>query len=208
MFLHSLPIFPTHYLLSYGISYHALIQGIKISRVPIIKKKKRKIVPEEELIVVVHSPSCVLFFVTPWTAVYQTSLSLTISQSFPKFISNELVIPSNHLVLCCPLLLLPSTFPSIRIFPSESAVHIQWDIFSISPSKEYSGLISFNIDWFDLLTFHGTLRSLLQHHGLKASVLRTSAFFIVQLSHLYICTRKTVALTIQIFVGKVDVFVV
>ena len=126
MFLHSLPIFPTRYLLSYGVSYHALIQGVKISRVPI--RKKKKISPEEEfiVIVVVQSSSCVLFFVTPWTAVYQASLSLTISQSLPKFISNKLVIPSNHLILCYPLLLLPSMFPSIRVFPNELAVRIRW----------------------------------------------------------------------------------
>ena len=127
MFLHSLPVFPTRYLLPCGVSYHALIQGVKISRVP-VRKKKKKISPEEEfiVIVVVQSSSCVLFFVTPWTAVYQASLSLTISQSLPKFISNELVIPSNHLILSYPLLLLPSVFPSIRVFPNELAVRIRW----------------------------------------------------------------------------------
>ena len=113
----------------------------------------------------------------------------------------ELVIPSNHLILCHPLLLLPSIFPSIRVFPTESVLHIRWPKycsfnFSISPSSEYSGLISFRIDWFDLLAVQGTLKSLLQHHSSKPSVLRCSAFLMVQLSHLYVITRKTIALTI------------
>ena len=115
-------------------------------------------------------------------------------------------MPSNHLILCCPLVILPSIFPSIRVFPSESAFHIRWPkywSFSISPSNQYSRLISFRIDWFDLLALQGTLKSLLQHHSSKASVLRCSAFFIVQLSHPYLTTGKTIALTIWTFVGKV-----
>ena len=116
-------------------------------------------------------------------------------------------MPSNHLTLCCPLLLLLSIFPSIRVFSSESVLHIRWPkywsfSFSISPSKEYSGLISFRVDWLDLLAVHGTLKSLLQHHSSKASVLRCSAFFIVQLSHPHMTTGKTIALTRWTFVGK------
>ena len=119
--------------------------------------------------------------------------------------SIKLMVPSNHLILCCPLLLLPSIFPSIRVFSSESVLHIRWlkywsFSFSISPFNEYPGLISFRIDWFDLLAVQGTLKSLLQHHGSKASILRCSAFFIVQLSHLYMTTGKTTALTRQTFV--------
>ena len=160
------------------------------------------------LSVVIHSPSCVWFFVTPWTATCQAFLSLTISQSLPKFMSIEAVIPSNHLILCRPLLLLPSIFPSIRVFSYELALLIRWPeylsfSFSISPSKEYSGLISFKMDWFDFFAFQGTLRSLLQHHSTKASILQHSAFSIVQLSHLYMTTGKTTALIIQTFVGKV-----
>ena len=127
---------------------------------------------------------------TPWTAAHQASLSFTISRSFLKLMSIELVMPSNHLILCCPLLLLPSIFPSIRVFSSELVLHLRWPKywsfnFSISPSNEYSGLISFRIDWFDVLAAQGTLKNLLQHHNLKASILQHSAFFIVQLSHLY-----------------------
>ena len=125
-----------------------------------------------------------------------------------KLMSIELVMPSNHLILCCPLLLPPSIFPSIRVFSNESVLHITWQKywsfgFSISPSSEYSGLISFRIHWFDLLAVQGTLKSLLQHHSSKASILRHSAFFIVQLSHPYITTGKTIALIRWIFVGKV-----
>ena len=136
---------------------------------------------------------------TPRTTARQASLSITHSQSLLKLMSIKSVIPSNHHILCRPLLL-RSIFPSIRIFSDESALRIRWPTywcfsFSISPSKEYSGLISFNIDWFDLLTFHGTLRSLLQHHSLKASVLQSSVFFMVQLSHHFASTGKTTALT-------------
>ena len=119
---------------------------------------------------------------TPWTAAHQASLSITISQSLQKLMSIESVMSSNYLILCCPLLLLPSFFPSIRVFSSESVLCIRWPkywsfSFSISPSDEYSGLISFRIDWFDLLAFQGTLKSLIQHHSSKASILQHSAFF-------------------------------
>ena len=130
------------------------------------------------------------------------------SRSSLELASIELVMPSNHLILCHPLLLLPSIFPSIRVFSNESVLHIRWPkywslSFSISPSNEYSGLISFRIDWFDLLAVQGTLKSLFQHHSSKASILRHSAFFIVQLSHPYMTTGKSIALTRWIFVGKV-----
>ena len=137
---------------------------------------------------------------TPWTAARQASLSVTNSQSLLEFMSIESVMPSNHLILCHPLLLLPSIFPSIRVFTNESALHIRWPkywsfSFSISPSNEYSGLISFRMDWLELLAVQGTLKSLLQHHSSKASVLRRSALFIVQLSQPHKTTGKTIALT-------------
>ena len=148
---------------------------------------------------------------TPWTAAHQASLSFTISQSLLKPMSIELMMPSNHLVLCHPLLLLPSVFPSIRVFSIKLALCIRWPkywrfSFSISPSSEYSGLISFRTDWLDLLAVQGTLKSLHQHHGSKASVLWCSAFFMVQLSHPYMTTGKTIALTIWTFVAKVMSF--
>ena len=135
-------------------------------------------------------------------------MSITNSQSLLKLMSIELVMTSNHLILCQPLLLLPSTFPSIRVFFNELALHIRWPkywnfSFTISPPSEYPGLISFRIDWFDLLAVQGTLKSLLQHHNLKASILWLSAFFTIQLSHLSMTTGKTIALTIQTFVSKV-----
>ena len=130
------------------------------------------------------------------------------SQSFLKLMSIESVMPSNHLIPCHPLLLVPSIFPSTRVFLNESLLHIRWPkywsfSFSISPTNEYSGLISFRMDWLDLLAVQGTLKSLLQHHSSKASILWRSVFFIVQLSHPYMTTRKTIALTRQTFVGKV-----
>ena len=139
-------------------------------------------------------------FVSPWTAARQVFLSFTISQSLLELMSIESVMPSNHLIFCHSLLLLPFTFPSIKVFSSELAIHIRWPkywsfSFSISSSNEYSGLISFSIDWFDLLAVQGTLKSLLQHHSLKGSILRRSAFFMVQLSYPYMTTGKTIGLT-------------
>ena len=157
---------------------------------------------------VVQSLSCVQFFATPWTAACQAPLSITISWSLLRFMFTESVMPSNHLILYRLLLLLPPVFPSIRVFSNESALRIRWPkywsfSFSISPSNEYSGLIFFRIDWFDLLAVQGTLKSLLQHHNSKASILWHSAFFMIQLSHLYMIIGKTIALTIWTFVGKV-----
>ena len=147
-------------------------------------------------------------FETPWTVARQASLSITNSRSSLKLMSVELVIPSNHLLLCHSLLLLPSIFPSIMVFSNESVLGIRWPkywsfSFSISPSSAYSGLIYFRIDWLDLFTVQGTLKSLLQHHSSKASILWHSAFFIVQLSHPYMITGKTIALTRWTFVGNV-----
>ena len=143
-----------------------------------------------------------------WTAACQASLSITNSQSLLKLISIESVMPSNHLILCHPLLLPPTILPSIRFFSNGSVLHIRWPkdwsfSFSISPSNEYSGLISFRMDWLDLLAVQGTLNSLLQHHSSKASILQHSAFFIVQLSHPYMTTGKTIAVTRQNFIGKI-----
>ena len=150
------------------------------------------------------SPGLVVFqllnrvwlFKTPWAAACQVSLSFTISQSLLNFISTESVMPSKHLILCCPFLLLSSVFPSIRVFSNESALGIRWPkywSFSVSPSNEYSGLIPFRTDWFDQLMVQGTLRSLLQHRNSKALILRCSAFFIIWLSYPYMTTGKTIA---------------
>ena len=151
--------------------------------------------------------SHVQLFATPWTAACQASLSITNSQSLLKLMSIESVMPSNHIIFCCPLLL-SSIFPKIRVFSNESVLHIRWPkywnfSFSISPSNEYSRLISFRMDRLDLFAVQGTLKSLLQHHSSKASVPQHSAFFMVQLSHLYMTTGRTIALTRQTFVGKV-----
>ena len=159
-------------------------------------------------VVVVQLVSPVRPFATPWTAACQVSLSFTISQSLLKLMSIELVMPFNHFMVCHPLLLLHPIFPSIRVFSNESALRIRWPkywnfSFSISLSNEYSGLISFRIDWLDHLAVQGTLKSLLQHHSLKASILQRSAFCMVRLSHLYVTTGKTIALTRWTFVGKV-----
>ena len=156
----------------------------------------------------VQSLSRVLLYVTPWTAARQASLSITNSWSLLTLTSIESVMPSNHLILCHPFLLPPSIFPSIRFFSNESALCITrpkyWSFsFSISPFNEYSWLISFRMDWLDLLTVQGTLKSLLQHHSSKASILRHSTFYIVQLSHPYMTTGKTVALTRWTSVGLV-----
>ena len=144
---------------------------------------------------------------TSWPAACQASLSISNFWSLLKFMSTESVMPSNHLILCRPLLLPPSIFPSIGVFSSESTLHIRWPkywsfSFSISPSNEYSELISFRMDWLDLLAVQGTLKSLLQHHSSKASILRHSAFFMVQHSHSYMTTGKAIALTKRTFVGK------
>ena len=152
--------------------------------------------------------SCVRLFATPWTAAHQASLSITNSRNLLKLMSIESGMPSNHLILCHPLLLQPSIFPSIRVFSNESVLWIRWPkywsfSFSISPPNEYLGLISLRIDWLDLLAVRGTLKSLLQHHSSKASTLQHSAFFIVQLSHPYMTTGKTIVLTRWTFVGKV-----
>ena len=160
------------------------------------------------LISLVQSLSRVWLFVTPWTAACQASLSITNSQSLLKLMSIELVMPSNHPILCHPLFLLPSIFPSIRVFSNESALCIRWPkywsfSFNISPSNEHSGLISFRMDWLDLLVVRGTLKSLPQPNSSKASILQCSAFFTVQLSHPYTTTGKTTALTRRTFVGKV-----
>ena len=156
----------------------------------------------------VESLSRVQLFATSWTAACQASLSITNSQSLLKLMSIESVMPSNHLILCHPLLLQPSIFPSIRVFSDESVLCIRsskyWSFsFSISPSNEYSGLISFRMDWLDLLAVQGTLKSCLQHHSSKASILWRSAYFIVQFSQPYMTIGKTIALTRQTFVGKV-----
>ena len=166
--------------------------------------------------VIVHSPGCVWLYVTPWAAACQASLPLTISQNLLKFMSVALILPSNHLILCCYLLL--SILPSIRVFSSEFALCIKWPeywsfSFSISLSIEYSELISFKIDWFDLLAVQGTLKNLLQYHSSKPSILQPSAFSMVQLPQLYMTTGKTIvltiwtiALTIWTFVDKVVSF--
>ena len=145
---------------------------------------------------------------TPWTAVHQAALSITSSQGLLKLMSIKSVMPSSHLILCHPLLLPPSIFPSIRVFSNESVLPIRWTkywgfSFSISPSNQYSGLISLRMDWLYLLTVQGTLKSLLHHHSSKASILLHSAFFIVQLSHPHVTTGKTIVLTRLTFVGKV-----
>ena len=152
------------------------------------------------VVVVVQSLSPVWLFATPWTAARQASLSSANFWSLLKLMSTESVMPSNHPILCCPLLLLPSLFPTIRVFSDESVLCITWPkywsfSFSISSSSEHSGLISFRMDWLDLLAVQGTLKSFLQHYSSKASILQCSAFFIVQLSHPYMTTGKTIALT-------------
>ena len=156
----------------------------------------------------VQSLSRVRLFATPWTAARQASLSITNSQSLLKLMSIESVRPSNHLILCHPLLLLPSIFPSIRVFSNEAALCIRWPKYwsfslNISPSNEHPGLISFRMDWLDLLAVQGTFQSLFQHHSSKASILQFSAFFTIQLSQPYMTIGKTTALTRWTFVGKV-----
>ena len=162
----------------------------------------------KELFSSVQSLSHVRLFVTPWIAACQASLSITSSRSLLKLMSIESVMPSNHLIPCHPLLLLPSIFPSIRVFSNESVLHIRWPkywsfSFTISLSNEHPELISFRMDWLDLLAVQRTLKSLLHHHSSKASILLCLAFFIVQLSHPYMTTGKTIALTRWTFFGKV-----
>ena len=159
--------------------------------------------------VIVSSPICVRLFATPWTAACQTSLSLTISRSLPKFMSIELVMPSNHLILCPSLL--PSIFPSIKVFSNESVLRIRWPTdwnfsFSLSPSNEQSLLISFRMDWLDLLAVLGTLKNLLQHHNFKASILQCSAFFVVHLSHPYMTNWKDCSFDYMDLCQQSDVF--
>ena len=156
----------------------------------------------------VQSLSRVRLFATPWIAARQASLSITISRSSLRLTSIESVMPSSHLILCCPLLLLPPIPPSIRVFSNQSALLMRWPMywsfsFSIIPSKEIQGLISFRMDWLDLLAVQGTLKSFLQHHSSKASILQRSAFFTVQLSHPYMATGKSIASTRQTLVDKV-----
>ena len=156
----------------------------------------------------VQSLSCVWLLLTPWIAACQASLSITNSRSLPKRISIESEMPSSHFILCHPLLLLPPTPPSIRVFSNDSTLPMRWPkywsfSFSISPSNEHPGLISFRMDWLDLLAVQGMLKSLLQHHSSKASILQCSAFFTVELSHPYMTTGKTIALTRRTLVGKV-----
>ena len=171
-------------------------------------QKKWNRLSSHRLFAVAPSLSCVRLFVTPWTAARQASLSITNSWSSPKLMSIELVMPSSYLILCRPLLLLPQTPPSIRVFSNESTLHMRWlkywsFSFSIIPSKEIPRLISYRMDWLDLLAVQGTLKSLLQHHSSKASILQCSAFFTVQFSHPYMTTGKTIALTRGTLVGKV-----
>ena len=156
----------------------------------------------------VESLSRVQLFVTPWTSAHQASLSITNSRSLLEFMSIKLVMPCNHLILCHPLLLPPSIFPSISVFSNESVLCIRWPkywsfSFSVSPPNEYSGLISFRMNWLDLLAVQGILKNLLQHYNSKAAVLWHSAFFMVQLSHPYMATGKTIVLTRWTFIGKV-----
>ena len=155
----------------------------------------------------VQSLSCIRLLATPWTTAHQASLSITNSQSPPKLMSTESVMPSNHFILCHPLLLLPSIFPNIRIFTNKSALSIRcpkyWSFgFNINPSNEHPGLISFRMEWLELLAVQGTLKSLLKHHCSKASILLCSAFFIVQLSHPYMTTGENIALTKWILLTK------
>ena len=182
--------------------FNASVEHLKLSH-----KISRVLIPHFQESSV-QSLSHVQLLATPWTAAHQASLSITNSWSLLKLMSIESMMPSNHVILCRPLLLLTSIFPRIRVFSNESSLWIRqpkyWSFsFSVSPSNAYSGLISFRMDWLDLLAVQGTLKTLLQHHSSKASILWHSAFFIVQLSHPYVTTGKTIALTRRTFVGKV-----
>ena len=199
---HSLPGFSVHGILQARIPKWVAMpssRGSSQPRDPTIKEDSLPLTPPGKP-QVQFSCSVVSDSATPWTAAHQASLSITNSWSLLKLMYIEWVMPSNHLILCRPLLLLPFIFLSIGVFSNESVLHIRWPefwsfSFSISASNEYSGLISFRTDWFDLLAVQGTLKSLLQHYRSEASVLQCSAFFIVQLSHPYMTTRKTIALT-------------
>ena len=181
---------------------------LSISNIVNKLKTEIKLHPAFSSVLSVQLLSRVWLFVTPWTAAHQASLFITKSRSPPKPMSIESTMPSNHLILCRPLLLLPSIFPSIRVFSNESALRIRWSkywsfSFNISPSNEHPGLISFRMDWLDLLAVQGTLKSLLQHHSSKVSILRRSVFFTVKLSHPNMTIGKTIALTRWTFVDKV-----
>ena len=194
------PTHPPTHLSSHPVIHSSILPVIHPSIHPVIHPSILSVIfiIHPSFCLVVWSLSCIQFFVTPCTAAHQASLSITNSQSLLRLMSIESVMPSNRLILCCPLLLLPSTFPSIRVFSSESVFRIRWPkywsfSFNISPSNEHPGLISFRMDWLDLLAVQGTLKCLLQHHSSKASILWCSVFFIVQLSHLYVTTtRKTI----------------
>ena len=196
------------------VSLFSLLQNILSALISPIKEKpwgkwlSKAVIYIAGCISVQFSHWVVSDFVTLWTAAHQASLSITNSQSLHKLMSIESVMPSSHLILCRPLLLPPSIFPSIRVFSNESVLHIRWPKYwsfslSIRPSDGYSGQISFRMDWLDLLTVQGALKSLLQHHSSKASILWRLAFFIVQISHPHLTTGKTIALTRRIFIGKV-----
>ena len=197
------------YLSCYSYPFHLQVSfSFVLTTLLIYEPGHGVLVPDLVQFSSVQSLSCVQLFVTPWTAAHQASLSIANSQSLLKLMSIESVMPSNHLILCHSLLLLPSSLPTIRVFSNESVLRIRWPkywsfSFSISPSNENLGLISFRMGWLDLLAVQGTLKSLLQHHSSKASILWHSAFFIVQLSHPYMTIGKTIALTRQTSVGKV-----
>ena len=187
--------------------YGWLLDSLLVNSIPTVHSSCPRLFDHQSVNQSVQSLSRVQLFATPWTATLQASLSIANSRSLLKLMSIESVMPSNHLILCHPLFLLPSIFPIIRVFSSESALCIRWPKywsfrFSISLSSEHPGLI-FRMDWLDLLEIPGTFKSLLEHHSSKASILWLSAFFMVQLSHPYMTTGKTIALTRWTFVGKV-----
>ena len=195
-------------LMSHGIADTELLLSETFQQLKSwVSSQQSYILVSDKMHQAVSSLSCVWLFVTSWAAARQVSLSFTISWSFLKLMSIESVMPSNHLILCRPLLLPPSIFPSIRVFSNKSALLIRWPkywsfSFSIRTSNGHSGLISFRIDWFDILVVQGILKSLLRDHSLKASILWCSAVFMVQFLHPYMTTGKTIALNIQTLVAK------